>query len=60
MMMLLKSGLSRSVAIWDGNRVMPETRVPARSFRDLLVWRKAHRFVPGVYSFTAAFPEQET
>ena len=39
---------------------MPETRVPARTFRDLLVWRKAHQFVPGVYSFTAAFPKQET
>jgi hypothetical protein len=39
---------------------MPEPRVAARTFRDLLVWRKAHQFVLGVYSFTAAFPKQET
>ena len=35
-------------------------RVPARSFRDLLVWRKAHEFVLAVYAFTAIFPKQET
>ena len=39
---------------------MPEPRVAARTFRDLLVWQKAHQFVLGVYSFTAAFPKQET
>src|ERR1044071_6286141 len=39
---------------------MPEPRVAARTFRDLLVWRKAHQFVLEVYSFTAAFPKQET
>jgi four helix bundle protein len=39
---------------------MPEPRVAARTFRDLLVWRKAHQFVLGVYSFTAAFPKPET
>jgi len=33
---------------------------PARSFRDLVVWQKAHQFVFGVYAFTAAFPRQET
>src|SRR5512143_1676473 len=33
---------------------------PARSFRDLIVWEKAHRFVLAVYPFTAAFPKQET
>lgn len=32
---------------------------PARSFRDLLVWSKAHEFVLAVYSFTATFPKQE-
>jgi 23S rRNA-intervening sequence protein len=31
----------------------------ARSFRDLLVWRKAHEFVLAVYKFTAAFPRQK-
>ena len=39
---------------------MPQPRVAARTFRDLLVWQKAHQFVLGVYSFTAAFPKQET
>ena len=39
---------------------MPEPRPAARSFRDLLVWRKAHEFVLAVYSFTAGFPKQET
>jgi four helix bundle protein len=32
----------------------------ARSFRDLLVWRKAHEFVLGVYALTTGFPRQET
>src|SRR5947199_10842540 len=35
-------------------------RAAARSFRDLLVWRKAHEFVLAVYAFTAGFPRQET
>jgi four helix bundle protein len=35
-------------------------RAPARTFQDLLVWRKAHEFVLAVYSFTAAFPKEET
>src|SRR3981081_4673369 len=39
---------------------MSEPRVAARTFRDLLVWQRAHQFVLGVYSFTAAFPRQET
>src|SRR5260370_6048411 len=38
---------------------MPE-RPAARSFRDLLVWRKAHEFVLAVYKFTADFPKPET
>ena len=33
---------------------------PAKSFRDLVVWRKAHEFVLAIYRFTAAFPKQET
>ncbi len=33
---------------------------PARSFRDLLVWRRAHEFVLGVYRLTTAFPKCET
>ena len=33
---------------------------PARTFRDLLVWQKAHRFVLDTYALTTAFPKQET
>jgi len=31
----------------------------AKSFRDLMVWRKAHEFVLAVYRFTATFPKSE-
>ena len=47
----------------DGRRhfsLMPDPRPPARTFRDLLVWQKAHRFVLALYAFTAEFPKQET
>jgi len=33
---------------------------PARTFQDLLVWRKAHEFVLGTYALTTGFPKQET
>jgi len=39
-------------------RFMP--RPAARTFSDLLVWRKAHAFVLAVYKFTAGFPKPET
>jgi four helix bundle protein len=39
---------------------MPSPRPAARSFRDLLVWRKAHDFVLAVYAFTPGLPKQET
>ena len=39
---------------------MPSPRPAARSFRDLLVWHKAHEFVLAVYAFTANFPRHET
>ena len=39
---------------------MPAERLPARTFRDLLVWQKAHRFVLAVYPFTGSFPRRET
>jgi four helix bundle protein len=39
---------------------MPPPRPAARSFRDLLVWRKAHECTLAVYTFTAAFPKAET
>jgi four helix bundle protein len=44
----------------DASGSMPPPRPAARSFRDLLVWRKAHEFVLAVYAFTLGFPSQET
>ena len=44
----------------DAPLFMPPPRPAARSFRDLLVWRKAHQFVLAVYAYTTAFPRQET
>jgi len=38
---------------------MTDDRLPARTFRDLIVWRKAHEFVLGIYRFSAGFPKQE-
>lgn len=35
-------------------------RKPARTFGDLIVWQKAHRFVLSVYKVTAKFPKTET
>src|SRR5260370_38301420 len=32
---------------------------PARSFRDLRVWQKAHEFVLAVYRYSESFPERE-
>jgi four helix bundle protein len=43
----------------------PESRMgtsrlaPAKSFEQLIVWQKAHQFVPGVYRFTDNFPRSE-
>jgi four helix bundle protein len=39
---------------------MPEHRPAARSFQDLIVWRKAHGLVLAIYTLTGAFPKQET
>jgi four helix bundle protein len=39
---------------------MPAPRAAARTFQDLVVWRKAHELVLAVYSFTAGFPKEET
>ena len=33
---------------------------PAKSFRDLIVWQKAHQFVLSVYRFSRSFPASET
>lgn len=32
---------------------------PARTFRDLLVWREAHQFVLAIYGITGTFPKHE-
>ena len=37
-----------------------QQRAPAKTFRDLVVWRKAHQFVLATYRLTAGFPKQET
>lgn len=34
-------------------------RRPARTFQDLVVWQKAHRFVLEVYRLTERFPKHE-
>ena len=38
---------------------MTAGRAPAKTFRDLVVWEKAHRFVLGVYAYSAGFPRAE-
>src|SRR5258708_23911346 len=38
---------------------MSSSRPPARSFRDLRVWQKAHEFVLAVYRYSDSFPERE-
>jgi four helix bundle protein len=38
---------------------MPAQRPAAQSFRDLVVWQKAHAFVLAVYRLTEAFPDRE-
>jgi four helix bundle protein len=50
--------VNASLALWRAIP-MPASN-PAKSFRDLVVWQKAHQFVLAVYAFTAAFPKQET
>jgi four helix bundle protein len=34
-------------------------KTPAKSFKDLIVWRKAHQFVLAVYRFSDLFPKSE-
>ncbi len=34
-------------------------RAPARTFQDLIVWQKSHRFVLDVCHLTATFPKHE-
>ena len=39
---------------------MPSDRFAARTFRDLLVWCRAHEFVLAAYAITVCFPKDET
>lgn len=34
-------------------------RIPAKSFQDLIVWQKAHKFVLSTYRFSEEFPKTE-
>lgn len=34
-------------------------KTPARSFKELIVWQKAHQFVLEIYHFTRGFPSDE-
>jgi four helix bundle protein len=36
-----------------------QSRSPAKTFQDLVVWQKAHQFVLKIYKFTAGFPPRE-
>jgi four helix bundle protein len=41
-------------------KIMDENkRPPAKSFKDLIVWQKAHELVLLVYKFTEGFPQKE-
>jgi four helix bundle protein len=43
----------------SNNRSSGNNRRPAQTFRDLIVWQKAHEFVLCVYKMTAQFPKEE-
>jgi four helix bundle protein len=38
---------------------LPHMTQPAKTFRDLIVWQKAHEFVLGVYQYTGHYPKCE-
>ena len=33
--------------------------IPSKSFRELIVWQKAHQFVLSIYEYTKKFPREE-
>ena len=37
-----------------------ESRKPSKSFKELIVWQKAHQLVLNVYKATKCFPKEET
>jgi four helix bundle protein len=53
-----------SIKYWDrgkgrGKSLTAERRA-AKTFRDLVVWQKAHQFVLVIYELTSRFPKSET
>lgn len=38
---------------------MKMKRKPAKSFQDLVVWKKSHQFVLDIYKFSKTFPKTE-
>ncbi len=40
--------------------ILRSERLGTRTFRDLIVWRRAHEFVVGTYRYTSTFPKGET
>jgi four helix bundle protein len=40
--------------------VTGNARLKAKSFRDLIVWRKAHQFVIDIYGYASGLPSKET
>src|SRR5215831_6093249 len=56
----LSGEIPRSIARRERLLSPMATSKPARTFEDLRVWQKAHRFVLAVYGFTATFPQHET
>jgi four helix bundle protein len=38
---------------------MSAARAPAKTFRDLVVWQKAHQFVLDAYKYSSGFPRSE-
>ena len=36
-----------------------ENKQSAKSFKDLVVWQKAHKFVLDIYKITKCFPKEE-
>src|SRR5271165_3911003 len=39
-------------------KIFRTMRAPAKTFRDLIVWQKAHEFVLAVYPFSESFPRK--
>jgi four helix bundle protein len=46
--------------IVSSGEFMATERTAAKTFRDLVVWQKAHQLVLAIYEFTAHFPKSET